>query len=271
MERKQRKQKIVRCKICSNTFVTSGSRASICKNDECQKAYKRAYYKKNKEKLNEYGRQRYLANREQILADHKANYTPAKPRIIQCQWCGKEFTAKNASKFCCADCKRLATNKRMRDKKRRNKLGIKICKVCGAEFTPVRSNEQECCSKSCYMKHYNAHRYNTSKEIRRCRVCGKVLTPQQQKYCSTQRRQKASYEANKPKGLQSVKDIESKDAWRCECRHKATCKYGKTFNGVGKNRAQRNGALYCAYFEMTGKVRGGYPDECTHYEEYTND
>ena len=82
-----------------------------------------------------------------------------------CEHCGREIRHWDFSQLmpsaCCAECRRLAANKRSRERRRVEHEPIK-CVACGEMFTPTRSDPNTCSSR-CRQK-----LYRTSRKWRAC-------------------------------------------------------------------------------------------------------
>lgn len=93
-----------------------------------------------------------------------------------CQYCGNEFIAHGKDvKYCSDDCRRLSKNSLLKDE-------VKICKQCGKEFTPVE-NTQKYCSDKCRHRFYSEN----SQDVKNiCKQCGKSFFASSKyvKYCS---------------------------------------------------------------------------------------
>jgi hypothetical protein len=83
-----------------------------------------------------------------------------------CETCGREIRHWDYSQpipsACCAECKRLASNKRSRER-RRVVHEPKLCAHCGEMFTPTRSDANTCSSK-CRQKLYRDTRRAKSEQ-----------------------------------------------------------------------------------------------------------
>lgn len=93
-----------------------------------------------------------------------------------CEYCGKEFTARNITeKFCCSKCRHTFYSIQ-------NKEYNNICKCCGKEFT-AKDSRVKYCSDTCRRKYHSKHK----KEIKKnCEYCGKefIAHSNKAKYCS---------------------------------------------------------------------------------------
>lgn len=120
--------------------------------------------------------------------------------IRKCEYCGKEFVAKNSThRYCSCSCrdknrpltqiqvkcltcgKEYIVESKNRGQKERNFCSLKCsyeyrkthgnkkdCIICGKEFVSVKENHV-CCSKSCQRKYTKLHTDKT------CVVCGKIF------------------------------------------------------------------------------------------------
>lgn len=91
-----------------------------------------------------------------------------------------------------------------------------------------------------------------------CLYCNKKFTPtsRNQKLCSDEcklaRNRQMQKEWRDKRGIKPRIGKSSTICWRS-----ASCVYGETL-GTG---------TMCDYIGKTGMMRGGYPDECTHYKK----
>lgn len=110
--------------------------------------------------------------------------------------------------------------------------------------------------------------------IGHCPICEDFFskTRKQQIYCchkcAVEAADRRRYERQKAEKVERVEEIAvarciltqpDSNADRCECKRKDTCKYAANISST----------KYCDYMGITGRVRGGYPDECTVYEPKT--
>lgn len=136
------------------------------------------------------------------------------------------------------------------------------CVVCGKEFEGNKN--WVCCSRECRrIRNLELVKKRTlaEREVKTCVNCGKVLEPTVKgerravKFCSDECR---SEHYSKMSLLKKPKAEE--DKWKTKCERKTTCIYGQELYSGCKY-------YYCAYLEITGKVRGGNPKDCTHYRK----
>lgn len=139
--------------------------------------------------------------------------------------------------------------------------GVGHCPICGEFFSKLKKQHIYCTPK-CAQRAADRRRYERAKaerEARRgvlnCVICGQVLRGKQTKYCCAECKGMGRY-LDHP---QLCTDEQTENAKRCECKRKNTCKYAANLSGI----------KYCDYIGITGHMRGGYPDECTHYEVRT--
>ena len=134
------------------------------------------------------------------------------------------------------------------------------CGICGAVFM-AKTNGKYCSDKCKERAHINCvkARYERVKQQRKeapkpkryCEWCGSEIIGNRYRFCS------AKCNSNFSKSLpMSEEHWNSND--RCICRRLMTCKYAASLDG--------SNLRCCDYIGKTGKSRGGYPDECTHYE-----
>lgn len=189
-----------------------------------------------------------------------------------CAWCNTEFTTlpTKHSKFCCQQCREKSIAAKMtKDKlEASRKVHTKLCPVCNLFFQTRYSRQQYCCKECSTVANREMARDRyvpmpTEKE-RFCMRCGKRLTGRQSKFCSEDCR----VLFHRPKMSKAEKELgipdETENVGRCECKRKDDCIYARGIDGNHKITAFKN--KYCAYMEITGHMRGGYPDECKHYK-----
>lgn len=89
-----------------------------------------------------------------------------------CLYCGNALPkpSHGVQKYCGPDCKRLAKNQRVREKRKRNYV-IKRCLACGKEFEAKRASYVFCSIKCKHAYHtlQNSRGYTTFT----CAICGK--------------------------------------------------------------------------------------------------
>lgn len=119
-----------------------------------------------------------------------------------CSWCDKTFSRPKGSKlkYCCAECKRLATNDMQNAGYMRRKLGVElektspekavkvetVCPVCGGSFIPKTSRNRYC-SHVCQWiaaQERHAEKYREFKGRPKCRNCGKEAGGWTSYFCS---------------------------------------------------------------------------------------
>lgn len=140
-----------------------------------------------------------------------------------CLYCGKPFPnpAHGVQKYCSADCKRLARNKRIRE--RRIPVWpheIRRCRQCGQDFLAKRP-DFVFCSIECHVKWHNTHRIRKNRAIR-CPICNKEFVPINKGpvlYCSDECREKAR------RGYYDRYFIRLHPCANPECTHKTRQKY----------------------------------------------
>lgn len=141
----------------------------------------------------------------------------------------------------------------------------RICANCGSYFTALKSSSKQYCCGSCRRegsaKRNAETRHNRELLHKQCPECGKEFEARDRrsKYCSRECANKANAErarrsyTPKPKTEKAPKKLSNWE--RCECKRKRSCIYSGKVSGI----------LCCDYAFITGKIRGGYPDECKHY------
>ena len=82
----------------------------------------------------------------------------------RCEHCGREIRHWDFSQpmpsACCAECRRMAANKRSRERRRVTHTPM-LCVVCGEMFTPTRGDAKTCSSR-CRQKLYRREQSGTS-------------------------------------------------------------------------------------------------------------
>lgn len=121
-----RHRHIIRCNTCGETFnVQRLSKGIVC--PECKRRAKEERKKQEREKR-EQERERLIAQRMSVAQ--------------VCEWCGKEFHAASARRFCSANCAERHAYRVKHPKV------IKTCKLCGKQFESY-SGKNVYCSNDC--------------------------------------------------------------------------------------------------------------------------
>ncbi len=110
---------------------------------------------------------------KKIHAAVKSTRRPDKKSKFACAVCGREYEAANRgnNSYCSAKCKKIAERARA--------VEIKICSVCGKEFTT--SDDAKFCSRECVSESLKRQ------EVKTCPVCGKTFSnavSKHRKHCS---------------------------------------------------------------------------------------
>lgn len=129
------------------------------------------------------------------------------------------------------------------------------CKYCGREFERPKGKPMKFCSIECRTASYKENIEHAPITIQKCVVCGNEFEVRgniDKKCCSPE--------------CKRIRQAEQTKAWHdsrkktivddpCECKRVKKCYYGDFYTRV------------CMFSLMEGKIRGGYPSECTHYKE----
>lgn len=122
-----------------------------------------------------------IANLELVTKDEhkkihvavKTQRKPGKKSTFTCALCGRDYESVNRSNntYCSTKCKKIAERTRAAE--------IKICAVCGKEFTT--SDDARFCSRKCIAESFKRQ------ETKICPVCGKIFSDvvsKHRKHCS---------------------------------------------------------------------------------------
>lgn len=198
-----------------------------------------------------------------------------------CEYCGKEFTARNITeRFCCSDCREsyhkeekkeyknvcdycgkefIANSKNVKycsDECRKNarneklKYNKKICDYCGKEFIPTEITQRFCCDNC--RQSFHREKIKEIKNI--CKNCGKefITTNNKVKYCSDKCRKE--HRKNNKKNIHKVCEY-------CGTEYIAHSNKSKYCSTKCKSRAtdkRSNGKYQQCTCECCGKEYIGY-------------
>lgn len=188
-----------------------------------------------------------------------------------CAWCNTEFMIlpTKHTKFCSQECREKSIKAKAEKEKEdaAKRVQTKLCPVCNLFFQTKYSRQVYCCKECSTVANREMARDRyvpvPAEKERFCICCGQRLTGRASKFCNDDCRRRFY----KPKV--SVAEIkagipdETENVNRCECKRKADCIYGRGLDGNTKAAFK---TMYCGFYEVTGRIRGGYPDECTYYK-----
>ena len=111
-----------------------------------------------------------MTHNEHMKLHAKYRRIPQQEKTFICQYCGKEFVAKNLGHnlYCSAKCFEKARPPR--------NTTTKICAWCGQPFEAPTGKKNPCCSISCGKKLAWEKRRQTQSQTKICKFCGKEFS-----------------------------------------------------------------------------------------------
>lgn len=199
-----------------------------------------------------------------------------------CAVCGKNFRGRTSARYCSVECKAIGVKEikingmPMRQAK---------CPECGIEFE-TNNSRKIYCSRTCASKNAMRNYYERMREEKRlagkipitidpdaeddigaCKYCGAEMPGNKKgEFCKVACQMAYDRELQEMKRQREVKRKEQekkkKEVPRTVCKRAKDCFYARPLSGLSKSSK----TYYCNYCEIVGHIRGGYPDECTHFK-----